>query len=115
MLTLRAPLPYHCCHWLSRSRPQELASAGLAVTPVNTIKEALADPQVQHREMIMHVQHPTIGDLPLIGKPVKMSNDPAGNKAAPPPLLGEHTHEVLTGLLGYTDAEVEEGHRDGWL
>ena len=58
-------------------------------------------PQVEAREMLIHMQHPTIGELPLVGSPLKFSDTPVEYKL-PPPRLGEHTEKVLKDVLGYS-------------
>jgi len=73
--------------------------------PVNTMREAFDDPQVQDREMVLHVEHPVEGRIPQLGFPVKFSGTPA-RVTLPPPSLGEHTAAVLEGL-GYTAAQIE--------
>ena len=78
-----------------------LAAADIPAAPVNDLPQALADPQVQARDLIRHVAHPTIGDLPLIGPPARLSETPPSVRIAPP-LLGQHTKDILT-ELGYTD------------
>jgi formyl-CoA transferase len=75
--------------------------------PVNTMQSLFDDPQVRHRDMIADVPHPTIGDLRLVGLPIKFSDTPATIRLAPP-MLGEHTDEVVTGVLGYDAARVSE-------
>jgi crotonobetainyl-CoA:carnitine CoA-transferase CaiB-like acyl-CoA transferase len=74
--------------------------------PVNTVGEAFASPQAAARDMIVTVQHPTVGSLRLCGSPVKFSATPAVATTRPPPLLGEHTDEVLTTLLGINEAGI---------
>ena len=71
--------------------------------PVNNIAEALADPQVQLRDMVVEIEHPAAGTYRTAGNPVK---DGTSDTFAPPPTLGQNTDEVLTGLLGYSAAEV---------
>ena len=65
-----------------------------------------ADPQVQHRNMIAEVPHPTIGTLRVTGIPIKYSDTP-GTIRLHPPLLGEHTDEVLSDVLGYSSDRIE--------
>lgn len=73
--------------------------------PVQTIGEALAHPQVVDAGLVQTIEHPTAGEIPQLG-PVIFLRDTPGRIAGPPPLLGEHTKDVLTGL-GYSEAEVE--------
>ena len=56
-------------------------------------------PQVEAREMLIHMEHSEIGDLKLVGSPLKFSETPV-NYNLPPPRLGEHTEEVLKELSG---------------
>lgn len=75
--------------WLER-----LAGHDLPITPVNSMAEAFADPQLRHRQMLQHVEHPHEGRIPQIGFPIKLSRTPCAIDT-PPPLLGEHTDEIL--------------------
>ncbi|RIH88335.1 CaiB/BaiF CoA transferase family protein [Calidithermus roseus] len=89
-------------HWLSA-----LQRAGVPATPVNSLAEAFAEPQAQARGMRVETEHPTLGPIPLIGSPLShFSRTPARIQSAPP-LLGEHTLEVLTRVLGLSQEEVE--------
>jgi len=89
-----------------------LRAAGLPCAPINTVPEAFAQPQAAARDMLLRVQHPTAGEITLVGFPYKFSETPAQVRL-PPPLLGQHTHEVLTGLLGYSEAEVQSLCEEG--
>jgi formyl-CoA transferase len=90
-----------CEEWM-----ELLVRASIPCGPVNNMEHLFADPQVQHRNMIADVPHPTIGTLRLAGLPIKYSETP-GVIRRPPPLLGEHTDEVLTEVLGYSPDQVE--------
>jgi formyl-CoA transferase len=71
-----------------------LTARGIPCGPINTYADAFADPQVQARQMVVSIDHPTLGRTRALGSPIKFSETPArvGRRA---PLLGEHTHEVL--------------------
>jgi crotonobetainyl-CoA:carnitine CoA-transferase CaiB-like acyl-CoA transferase len=73
-------------------------AAGVPSGPINTFAEVFADPQIMHREMLMHMAHPTIGEIPQVANPVRFSAAPVQYQR-PPPLLGEHTADVLRELL----------------
>ena len=94
-----------------RSRPRSewlevLRQAGVPVTPVNDVGEALADPQAEARGLLWQVEHPRLGETPLLASPLQhMSRTPA-QPAAPPPLLGQHTREVLQSTLGMSEDEI---------
>jgi crotonobetainyl-CoA:carnitine CoA-transferase CaiB-like acyl-CoA transferase len=85
-------------HWLER-----LDRAGVPSGPINTYPEALADPHVLAREMVVDLVHPGAGPIKALGVPVKLSDTPgAVDRAAP--LLGQDNTAVLT-ELGYSEAE----------
>ena len=67
--------------------------------PVHTLDKVFAEPQVEAREMLVTMEHPSIGDLPLVGSPLKFSQTPVTYRL-PPPRLGEHTDEILREVLG---------------
>ena len=78
-----------------------LTEVGLPCAPINTVPEAFGLPQVNAREMVLQVAHPTAGEIRLAGFPYKFSATPAAVHR-PPPLLGEHNQEVLIDLLGFS-------------
>jgi crotonobetainyl-CoA:carnitine CoA-transferase CaiB-like acyl-CoA transferase len=83
----------------------ELREAGLPCGPINTVPDVFAHPQAQARGLALEAEHPTAGPVRLAGFPYKLSETPAEVRQ-PPPLLGEHTEEVLRDLLGYSAEEV---------
>ena len=83
----------------------ELREAGLPCGPINTVPDVFAHPQAQARGLALEAEHPTAGPVRLAGFPYKLSGTPAEVRQ-PPPLLGEHTEEVLRDLLGYSAEEV---------
>ncbi len=84
---------------------EELRQVDLPCGSINTIPEALENPQAQARDLILVAEHPTTGSLRLTGFPYKLSQTPAQVRR-PPPLLGEHTEQVLVELLQYSPEEV---------
>ena len=91
---------------------EKLTAARVPCAPVNKFSEALSDEQVLHRNMIVEVLHPKGGAVNMPGNPVKLSQD-SKETFTPPPLLGQHTKEILASLNGYTkdqiDSLIEEG------
>lgn len=89
----------------------ELRGLEVCVAPVLGLPEVLADEQVRAREMIITVTHPTLGEIPLLGVPVKLSDTP-GAVRTPPAEFGAHTREVLR-ELGYSAEEIEQLETEG--
>jgi crotonobetainyl-CoA:carnitine CoA-transferase CaiB-like acyl-CoA transferase len=84
---------------------EALEDVGVPAGPINSIDQVFADPQVQHREMQIELDHPVAGALPLVGSPINLSRTPVAYDR-PPPGLGEHTDEVLRERLGLSDDEL---------
>ena len=80
-----------------------LRQHGIPCGPINAVSDVFADPQVLHREMLTEIPHPTAGRLKQVGLPVKFALTP-GSIRRHPPLLGEHTAEILA-ELGYAPHE----------
>ena len=84
-----------------------LGDAGLPCGPVNTIDQVFKDAQVLHRKMLLEVEHPTAGTVRMAGMPVKFSATPASLRM-PPPLLGQHSEEILQSWLGVAADSIQE-------
>jgi len=81
------------------------------VALINDIAEMIDDPQVRHRGLIAEIEHPEAGKIKQISPTVKLSATP-GEMRSPPPLLGEHTREILKSI-GYNDEMIESLAREG--
>jgi crotonobetainyl-CoA:carnitine CoA-transferase CaiB-like acyl-CoA transferase len=88
-----------------------LDEAGVPVGPIQTVEEVVRDPQVLARGMISELEHPTAGTLRTIGCPVRLSATPPAVRT-PPPLLGQHTDDVLA-ELGLSAAMIGALHQSG--
>ena len=84
---------------------KRLTDAGVPCSRINTVEDVLLDPQTAARNMIMDLEHPTLGPIKVPGIPIKLSDTPGSGRRAPP-LLGEHQHEVL-GELGLTREAID--------
>lgn len=83
---------------------EDLTRVGIPAGAINSIAAALEHPQVQARNMVLTTEHPSAGTLRMTASPIKLSRYTAKVRR-PPPVLGEHTDEVL-GELGYSDADI---------
>ena len=91
-----------------------LEAAGVPNGPINNLKQVFEEPQVVARGMRIELDHAVAGKVPLIASPMKFSGTPLEFKQ-PPPVLGQHTDEVLRGVLKLSDAEVSKLRGDGIL
>ena len=82
-----------------------LDAAGVPNGPINDIAQVFAEPQVKARGIRIELEHTAGGKLPMVASPMRFSDTPLEYRLAPP-LLGEHTEQVLSGLLGKSDAEI---------
>jgi crotonobetainyl-CoA:carnitine CoA-transferase CaiB-like acyl-CoA transferase len=91
-------------HWLA-----ELEANKIGCGPINTLDQVFEDPHVKAREMVVNVPHPLAGPdgAQLIASPLKLSETPVQYRHHPP-LLGQHTDEVLREVLGYDDNRIAE-------
>jgi formyl-CoA transferase/CoA:oxalate CoA-transferase len=90
---------------------EELSRVGIPAGAINTIDKALVHPQVQARDMVLTAEHPTAGTLRMTGSPIKLSEHTTTVRR-PPPLLGQHTDEVL-GELGYSAQAIAALRAEG--
>ena len=103
---LRRELSPLLAAWTRQDLLSALTAAGVPGGAVRTVTEALADPQLAAREMIVPLEHLTAGPIRVLGSPLKLSDTPAGVRT-PPPALGQHTATVLQRDLGLTQAEID--------
>jgi len=85
---------------------EALEAATVPCGPINNMKEVFEDPQVRHRGLRVDVPHPSGTPAPVVASPLRLSQTPVEYRLAPP-LLGQHSAEILKGLLGRSDAEIE--------
>lgn len=93
--------------WMER-----LNKAGVPAAPVLRLDEVFEHPQVLERRMVVEVEHPKVGRFKMLGNPVKEKGDDK-ERLEPPPLLGEHTEEVLKVILNFSDEQVESLREEG--
>jgi crotonobetainyl-CoA:carnitine CoA-transferase CaiB-like acyl-CoA transferase len=94
--------------WIER-----LKAADIPCGPINEVDEALNDPQIQARGMIVTQEHATAGKIHSVGNPIHLSDTPATYRL-PPPTLGQHTDEVLA-ELGWSQTDIARLHLEGAL
>jgi len=93
-------------HWYAA-----LDAASVPSGPINGFAEVFADPQIVHRQMLMEMPHASAGSVPQVANPVKFSQTPVTYRRAPP-LLGEHTAEVLREVLSMDEAGIADLQRN---
>lgn len=91
-----------------------LEGAGVPCGPINTIADVFDDPQVQARGMQIQMDHAAADDIKLVASPIRMSGTPVQYRSAPP-LLGEHTREVLADVLKMPEETMNELFEQGVL
>jgi crotonobetainyl-CoA:carnitine CoA-transferase CaiB-like acyl-CoA transferase len=93
-----------------RARPRDewialLEKVGVPCGPINDIGEVFDNPQVKARGVAIELAHPAAGKVTLVRNPMRMSRTPATSDKAPP-LLGQHTDEVLRDVLGKSGSDI---------
>ena len=89
----------------TREWVQALEGAGVPCGPINNLREVFEEPQVKARGMLRELPHSTAGRVPQVVSPMKFSATPLEFDSAPP-VLGEHTEEVLRDLLARSTEEI---------
>ncbi|TGZ77448.1 CAIB/BAIF family enzyme [Ascodesmis nigricans] len=82
------------------------SNSGMPYAPINDVQTTLSHSHTLARNMVVNVQHPKVGEIKMVNTPVKYSESTPGIRL-PPPMLGEHTREVLMGVLGMKEEVVE--------
>lgn len=94
-------------HWVGL-----LDTVGVPCGEIRTVGEVCTSDQLVTRGMIAEMPHPTAGTVKNIDTPIRLSDTPGGAGTAPP-LLGEHTHEILTAIAGLGEEEIDDLERAG--
>lgn len=93
-------------HWV-----ELLEGAGIPAGPVNQLSDIFNDPHVLAREMLVTMEHEKVGTIKQVGIPVKLSDTP-GQVLTPPPVLGQHSYEILASM-GFAGEAIEELYQKG--
>lgn len=98
------------------SRPRDewvriLTEGDIPCAPTQNLRTFMTHPAVLHHKMLVEYDHPEVGKLKMMGLPLRFSETP-GADPGPPPMLGQHTAEILRGA-GYADADIADLHRRG--
>lgn len=83
-----------------------LNEAQVPAGPINTVDKILNDPHIKDRNMVLNISHPKAGDLKMAGNPIKFEGESEEEKYTYPPMLGEHTQELLQSLLDIQESEI---------
>jgi len=94
-------------HWLGKFKAMKIPCGR-----VNDMAGVFNHPQIEALDMVVEMDHPTAEKIKLVGIPVTYSETP-GSIRRPPPLLGQHTEEILQSMLGYTEADIEALRAEG--
>jgi len=95
-------LKYSAAHWM-----KVMEEIGVPCAPINDFAGVMADPQVRSRGIIESVQHAKLGEIPILGNPIRMSDSPM-HYDIPPPVLGAHTDDILRREVGLSDTQLEK-------
>lgn len=82
-----------------------LEKANVPCGPINTLDRVFDNPQVKHRGLVKHLDHPTAGTVPTVGNPIRFSKTPITDEKAPP-MLGQHSDEILRKVADLSDDQI---------
>ena len=102
-------------HFLKKNAAEwveALVAKGVPAAPLNTLDRALSDPDILGQNMVVIQDHPTAGKQKITGNPIKMSETP-GEIFTHTPLIGQNTDELLSSILGYNKAKIEDLKKQG--
>jgi crotonobetainyl-CoA:carnitine CoA-transferase CaiB-like acyl-CoA transferase len=97
--------------WQRADLVAAMERAGVPCGPINSIPEVFEDPQIKHRGMQIELPHPTAGRVALVGSPLKFAEAQTSYRR-PPPMLGQHSDEVLR-ELGFADDQIATLRKEG--
>jgi crotonobetainyl-CoA:carnitine CoA-transferase CaiB-like acyl-CoA transferase len=89
----------------TRAWIEALEREGVPCGPIYTVAQVFEDPQVEARAMRTTMDHPMAGRIPLVASPIRLSETPVEYRL-PPPMLGQHTREVLEEVLGMDSQDI---------
>ena len=89
-----------------------LDAAGVANGPINDVAQVFQEPQVKARGVKIELEHAVAGKMPLVASPMRFSGTPLEHRLAPP-VLGQHTEEILRGVLRLSEGEIARLRTDG--
>ncbi len=96
----------------TRDWVEALEGAGVPNGPINTLEQVFAEPQAIARGLRLELAHPAAGQVSLVRSPMRFSATPVEHER-PPPVLGQHTDEILRGVLGLSEPEIAKLRADG--